>query len=134
MEFRINLKPNHVSGFDILGRGRSKNDILKVVIANTSRVFCSFGDGHMPRDNVVRVYSLEKHRKVVKVLDKPIKWSKKQLRANGFDPAHHQRFTKREIVKPAHWAAVYYDIPVTVLDMMGMKVTQGERTWKMVPR
>lgn len=61
----------------------------------------------------VRAFHLEKRRKKVE-----IKKTKKG--------------TVRTVVSPAHWVATYYDIPVYVLQVAGLKVVQGERNFKLV--
>lgn len=76
----------------------------------------------------VRVYSLEKRRKKVEVLEKPVKWNKKKLRANGYLPTD-EKWDKRVVVEPAHWVGHYYDIPVVMIRMLGLEVKQGTRTF-----
>jgi len=61
----------------------------------------------------VRAFHLEKRRKKVE-----IKKTKKGI--------------VRSVVSPAHWVAIYYDIPVDVLRVAGLKVVQGERNFKLV--
>lgn len=133
MEFRFNLRPTHVSGFDICGRGRTKFQVLSIIRSATrSWSFSKWHDGVFLDSETVRVYTVEKRRKKVEVLAKPKKWSKKRLRDNGFD-ANEEKYDTRVVTKRAHWVGHYYDIPLAWLKVMNMKTVQGARTWKMVP-
>jgi hypothetical protein len=127
MSITFKLKPNFVSGFDFIGRARTKEDVLQVIRNDYILSFC-YGLGYTgclrpSNGHWIRVYSLEKHRKKVRVLDKPIKWTKKKLKDNGFLPTE-EKYTYREIIHPTHWVGVYYDIPVEMLRLMGMKAVQ----------
>lgn len=66
-------------------------------------------------EEVVRVYNLEKRRKVV-VRSKPNKQGKKSSK----------------VICPNHWVAHYYDIPVSVLKLAKLKVVQHARNFEFV--
>ena len=63
----------------------------------------------------VRVYNIEKRRKVVKVVT---------------DSKKLKKGIKREIVTPSHWVATYYDFPLELLKVAKIRVVQGTRTFK----
>ena len=64
-------------------------------------------------EEIVRVYNLEKRRKVV-VRSKPNKQGKKTSK----------------VISPNHWIAYYYDIPVVVLKLAKLKVVQHARNFE----
>ena len=66
-------------------------------------------------EEIVRVYNLEKRRKVV-VRSAPDK--------------HGNKTSK--IISPNHWVANYYDIPVVVLKLAKLKVVQHARNFEFV--
>lgn len=66
-------------------------------------------------EEIVRVYNLEKRRKVV-VRSKPNKQGKKTSK----------------VISPNHWVAHYYDIPVYVLKLAKLKVVQHTRNFEFV--
>lgn len=66
-------------------------------------------------EEIVRVYNLEKRRKVV-VRSKPNKQGKKTSK----------------VISPNHWVANYYDIPVVALKLAKLKVIQNTRNFKFV--
>lgn len=132
MEFKFNIKPGHVSGFDFFGRPRSKDEVVKkisaghlVAVDKHGSYLISYGDKN---GDTVRVYNIEKRRKKVEILTKPKKWTKKQLLANGY-AATDSVIIKRIVKTPAHWVGFYYDIPVALLKMAGLAVVQGPRTF-----
>lgn len=131
MKITIKLNPQQVSGFDFNGRARSQVAVLAII--RSGHVSSWSNSGHHAlspyrNEDTVRVYSIEKHRKKVEVLAKPKKWTKKELRANGFNDTD-VKFTTRVVTKPAHWTGVYYDIPTSVLKMAGLRVVQTTRTF-----
>ena len=67
-------------------------------------------------EEIVRVYNLEKRRKVV-VRSKPNKQGKKTSK----------------VISPNHWVAHYYDIPVSLLKLANLKVVQNNRNFDLVP-
>lgn len=131
MQIKLNIKPVHVSGFDFIDCPRSKQEVINLISRGQSTVSCGSQGTYlsMGRDSrMARVYNLEKRRKVVEVLAKPKKWTKKMLRANGFLDTD-VKYTTRIVKTPAHWVGVYYDIPLDVLKLAGLKVVQGNRTF-----
>ena len=134
MEFRINLRPTHVSGFDFISRNRTKEEVLKIIRqpVRSSWSFSKWHDGLLLDDDTVRMHTVEKRRKKVEILAKPKKWSKKQLRDNGF-AVTDEKYDTRVVTKRGHWVGHYYDIPIAWLKLMKMKAVQGSRTWKLVP-
>jgi hypothetical protein len=126
------LKPRFVSGFDFMGRARSQWSVLQVISSGGDYLRC-YGTTHtdcfrLDSKPFVRVYSLEKRRKKVKVLDKPVKWTKKKLKDNGF-LLTDEKYTYREIIHPTHWVGVYYDIPIEMLRLMSLKAVQKKHNF-----
>lgn len=96
----------------------TKRDVIRKAIGTGREwVTCTHGTGYVKHTNedTIRVYNLEKHRKVVhRTVVKGKKTSK--------------------IVKRGHWVAFVYDFPVTALEVVGLRVVQGERTFKLKSR
>lgn len=131
MKITVKLKPQHVNGFDWNGRPHSQKDILAIIRSGHVDNWSNSGNRALSPyrgEDMVRVYSLEKHRKKVQVLAKPKRWTKKELRANGFNDTD-VKFTTRVVTKPAHWTGIYYDIPTSILKMAGLRVVQTTRTF-----
>lgn len=111
MRFNVNIKPMCVEA-------ETKCDVIRKAIG-TGRNWSTGtnGTGYVQRTNedTIRVYNLEKHRKVVhRTVVKGKKTSK--------------------IVKRGHWVAFVYDFPVAALEAVGLRVVQGERTFKLKSR
>lgn len=140
MELKLNIKPTkYVAG--------SHAEILRMVRGGSYAWCGSGGSGYSfsgfsrslydRNDTMVRVYSLEKHRKVVKLLDKPKKLTAKQKRdmMNAYPsrtPAD-DGMLRREVVWPAKWVAFVYDIPMEMIKLCGLDVKQGNRTFTIAP-
>jgi hypothetical protein len=97
--------------------GSTKDSVLRHIKRNLVRGDCTYGYGlvALRNDNFVRVYNIEKRRKVVKVVT---------------DPKKLKKGIKREIVTPSHWVATYYDFPLELLKVAKIRVVQGTRTFK----
>lgn len=68
-------------------------------------------------DGTIRVYTLEKRRKVTAVV----------VPKKG--PIDRKN---RQVVRPAHWVGRVYDIPTSLLKALGLKVVQTPRTFHFV--
>lgn len=102
------------------------------IISSISKNWCLTSHGKSLRyvltdkdANTVRLYNLEKHRRVVKVVParKP---TKDEIRK--FNLSKEKAKTKcitREVVSGTYWTANVYDIPIDVIPFMGnVKITQ----------
>lgn len=88
----------------------------------TFTISSSFGTGlHSERVGIVRVFNIEKHR------------PKKEYTGRKHDGLKGKvRNTK--IVKRGHSIAYVYDFKVDMLKMLGLKVKQGSRTFKIIDK
>ena len=76
---------------------------------------------------IVRMYSLEKHRRKMKVVPpRPLTKSEKQ---RFYTKDKDARITREPIIPHTYWTAVYYDIPESMLKFFGIRVVQGNRTF-----
>lgn len=97
----------------------------RVTSSNRNQVMNAISGGHMPsvgthgiyltpypgsRRETIRVYNLEKHNKRVE-----------RYKVSG------KKKMQSRVVKPAHWVGHYYDIPVALLKLAGLKVEQRTR-------
>jgi hypothetical protein len=97
----------------------TKAHVIRKIQGTLVAGFGMYGTGfvasaHKDRD-FVRVYNIEKRRKVVKVVT---------------DPKKLKKGIKREIVTPSHWVVTYYDFPLELLKVAKIRVVQGTRTFK----
>ena len=112
MQLRLNISPKIV-----------KDESRAAVMTRISSGFCAqyskYGNYlapfHMTGDYVIRVYSLEKRRKKV---------SRKVVRNK----------TVSTVISKAHWVGIYYDIPISVIKFMNVKLVQLTRHFVFVPR
>lgn len=102
-------------------RARTKSSLLSIIRSGirsgTFTISSQFGSG-ISNANIVRVYNLEKHR--------PLK--KQSPRAN-YD-GDKGKIRKTKIQEPGHWTARVYDFQRQDLENAGLKVLQGNRTFK----
>lgn len=118
MYLSLKFKANAVTG-------SSKQHILSKIKTTMYYSFVhtygSYGNFCSARrnDNLVRLYSIQKHRKVVT-----------RVRKNNK--------TISTVVSPAHWSGHYYDVPYDVIkaicDTQGVKFVQGNRTYSIVKK
>lgn len=116
MQIKLNVNAQRVTG-------RTKHEIVSKLQSTMVR---GFGNRYTNalisikitgnEEQVVRVYNIEKRRKVV-VRSKPNKQGKKTSK----------------VISPNHWVAHYYDIPVSVLKLAKLKVVQNNRNFDLVP-
>lgn len=116
MQIKLNVNVRRVTG-------RTKHEIVSKLQSTMVR---GFGNRYTNalisikitgnEEQVVRVYNIEKRRKVV-VRSKPNKQGKKTSK----------------VISPNHWVAHYYDIPVSVLKLAKLKVVQNNRNFDLVP-
>ena len=113
MQLRLNISSKIV-----------KDESRAAVMARISSGFCAhysskYGNYLVPfritSDYMIRVYSLEKRRKKV---------SRKVVRNK----------TVSTVISKAHWVGTYYDIPISVIKFMNVKVVQLTRHFEFVPR
>jgi len=118
MELRIKINPQHISGFDFIGRPRNHREIMNKIaqIQNTA----------YRAGNKTVVYNLEKHRKVVeqKMVKVPMPDRPKGSRATVMVKQH-------VVVTPAHWTANVYVFDKSVLHDAGLTVWQKTRHFVM---
>lgn len=116
MQIKLNVNAQRVTG-------RTKHEIVSKLRSTMVR---GFGNRYTNvlvsikitgnEERVVRVYNLEKRRKVV-VRSKPNKQGKKTSK----------------VISPNHWVAHYYDIPASLLKLANLKVVQNNRNFDLVP-
>ncbi len=109
MKFSFTLKPRIITG-------QTKHGLVSKIMANHVWTFSRNGSFLGPvvksgQRSTLRVYNLEKHRKVVK-----------RTIVNGKK--------KSEIVSPNHWVGFVYDIPLELIQLMEIKVIQDSRTFR----
>lgn len=99
----------------------SRVAIVRAISNGFSRAFGVNGGNYLvPNwvgDGTIRVYTLEKRRKVVKVV----------VPKKG--PIDRKN---RQVVRPAHWVGRVYDIPTSLLKALGLRVVQMPRTFHFV--
>lgn len=98
----------------------SRVAIVRAISSGFAQAFGTGGNYLAPigrGDGTIRVYTLEKRRKVTAVVV-----PKKGLidRKN------------RQVVRPAHWVGRVYDIPTSLLKALGLRVIQMPRTFHFV--
>lgn len=109
MEIRIKFKPQ-------VHRATTREEVFRSV--TRGRVFTVDRDGvyYAPiresNATTVRVYNLQKINRKARGTKGP----------------------NREVVREAHWIGYVYDIPVRVLQVSGLRVKQGARTFKFETR
>lgn len=110
MAIVIKIKPVKVTG-------KSKQDVINKVRGysvwsrgnhfNSNGSFLEKRQGHGSRDEaVVRLYSLEKHNRKVKVTKRTITRGKRKGEVE----------ITREVVRQSGWVAHYYELPMTMID------------------
>jgi hypothetical protein len=116
----------------VLGRYRNQAEVINICRGNPRIV--SIGGSHTVCGiECIRAYSINKVRRKFVKYDKPKKWTKKMLKQNGYD-ANEEKFTYGEEIHPTHWVGVYYDFPVSVLNLLNLTVVQGKHSYKLVPK
>lgn len=141
MKLTTTIKPQYTGTTDFFGHPFSRLGILKYICGNRTQSHGIFGNGYVSGrdDENIRVFNIEKRRKKVKVLETPRKLTQKQAHKEGIHTSHchpvrgAKVIITREVVSKATWIGYYYDIPVMLLKLMGLRVIQGERTFKLVP-
>lgn len=112
MQLKLNLNPIKVTGC-------TQTEVLNRICNRHLHSSGALGNALIPypgdRKDHVRVYSLEKRRKRV------------------------QRKTTKggvitEVISRGHWVGLYYDIPASLLEAAGLKVVQGQRTFRIQKR
>jgi len=119
MELRINIKP-------IVLIAGNKDAIMRRISHYTLNY------GPMKATEEV-AYNLQKYRKKVKVLDKPIKMTAKQLKERGFAKGK-KKYITREVVTEAYWKAHVYLIPKQVLKFTKTRINQENHNFTLVKR
>lgn len=96
-------------------RSRIQRGIRYGLISSSTR----FGNGiHAEGSKTVRVYNLQKQR------PKRVQSDKKTY--DGRDG----KIAVTKITERGHWTAAVYDIPIDMLQLAGLKVRQGARTFQ----
>lgn len=107
MKLMLNVRPTRVTG-------TNRNQVMNAISGEHIPSVGTHGIYLTPypgsRRETIRVYNLEKHNKRVERARSP--GSKK---------------TKSVVVSPAHWVGHYYDIPVALLKLAGLRVEQRTR-------
>lgn len=122
MEIRVKLKPRVV-------RATSRESLLHLIVGGHSFCIHNNAVAHKPlfgkdRDNLVRVYNLEK----VNAKYRQIKYKK----SNPKTGAVKNRTWKVELVRKGEWVAHVYDFDLAVLKAAGLTVMQGTRHFTIV--
>ena len=136
MKIITTIKPQKIVktslGFDFRKIVAStKAEVISIATANHRLTFSNIGTGYIvpgPKTDYVRVFNLEKHRKVVEVLPTNPKTKAK----NAKNVKDGKEELKRVVKTPGHWVAYVYDIPVEVLKVNNLRVTIGFRNFKIV--
>ena len=110
MQVNIKIKPMKFES-------TTKGSVISKIVGQHVLTISKHGTGYQTiggsTSDTIRVYNLEKRRKVVE-----------RTLVKG------KRSTK--IIKRAHWIAFVYDFPMSLLKCGNMKVVQGGRTFKLV--
>lgn len=125
MQFRVNIKPKKYLKTSVFAENMyapvqsTKEEVKNDVFSNHKYVFGGNVSCHISFDGkTARVASFQKiRRKTVEVTDK-------RLLKKGI---------KRQVFRPTHWVATYYDIPISLLRMMNVRLVQGWNNWKIEP-
>lgn len=124
MQFRINIKPKKYLKTSPLATNMfapassTKQDVIKHIFRNFTYVYsnnCACYVNH--KIKMARVASFQKVRKKVEIVT---------------DTRLIKKGIKRKLITPTHWVATYYDIPVSLLEMMQVKAVQKWNTWELV--
>jgi hypothetical protein len=109
MQLKLTLTPRKVTG-------RTQTEVMSRIRDRHLFSWGGLGNALTPypgdRKDHVRVYSLEKRRKKVRLTGK----------------------REREVISRGHWVGIYYDIPASLLEAAGLKVVQGHRTFEIQKR
>lgn len=105
MKLTMNIKPSKKEG-------KTKQGALPKIRYIYGTTYTKYGHGVMADANYVYAFNLEKHRK-----------KSQRIGARG------QKLKKPKIT-PSKWVCYYYQIPVALLEAMGLMVVQGTRTFK----
>lgn len=125
MQFRVNVRPVNYFKTSVFAENMyapvasTKREVEQHVFNRFIYTISKNFSGYLNRElEIVRVATFQKiRRKTVEVTDK-------RLLKKGI---------KRQVVRPTHWVAIYYDIPIALLAMMNVKAVQESQTWKLVP-
>lgn len=106
MELKVKIKPRSVQAFcrEAAVRTMTRGHVL--TIDHYGNYYAPINDS---KSNTVRVYNLQKV-------------NRKAVGTKG---------PNREIVRSSHWNGYFYDIPVEVLRVCGLRVKQGLRNFKL---
>lgn len=94
--------------------------------------YVTLRSGRNSDEQYLRVFNLEKQRKVVEVLDKPIKITARQatkMRKNG-EHVDDSMMITRKVVRPARWIVHTYMIPMSVAEALSLSVIQKNRNFE----
>jgi hypothetical protein len=134
MKIITTIKPQKIVktslGFDFQKIVAStKDEVISLATANHQLTFFNLGAGYIvPGSNpqYLRVFNLEKHRKVVEVLPTKAKAKNPPNTKNG------KKELTRVVKTPGHWVAYVYDVPIEVLKINKLRVTIGNRNFKII--
>ena len=119
MQLKLTLTPRKVTG-------RTQTEVMSRIRDRHLLSWGGLGNALIPypgdRKDHVRVYSLEKRRKKVRLTGK-------RNKANS-----NQSYWEREVISRGHWVGIYYDIPASLLEAARLKVVQGHRTFEIQKR
>lgn len=110
MELKLKFKPIYMTG-------SSKKNIVEQIKYGYIPIYqlykgiriCGY---YRKQSKTVRVYNLIKHNR----------------------KTQHDRDGNTIIIKPMYWEAFVYDIPLDVLDFMGLSIVQKERNFRVYKR
>jgi hypothetical protein len=141
-KFKLKMSPHTVGqkptdeNFLDFGVYRTKESIVNTLCSRLWGEFIGFSsDRHYSNvisfsvdgERVVRVYSLEKHRRKMKEITPRVLTKDEKRKFNTTDRS--ARMTREAVVSRTYWTAVYYDIPERVLKFFNIRVEQGNRTF-----
>lgn len=125
MQFRVNIKPKKYFKTSVFAENMyapiqsTKEEVKKDVFSNHQYVSVGNVSCYISFDGkTARAASFQKIRKKTVVV------TDKKLTKNGI---------KRQVIRPTHWVATYYDIPIALLALMNVRLVQEWNTWKIEP-
>jgi hypothetical protein len=130
LQLKLNIKGQHRGGKNMFGWATTSTEVRESIMSNVPSFKPHVANGV----ECVRAYNLNKVRRKWVKFDKPKKMTKKEIKAYyGYIPTDVDPMVYGELVHPTHWVGTFYDIPVVVLKMLGLRVEQGRNTYKLVP-
>lgn len=129
LQLKLNIKGIQRGGKSMFGWTNTATQVRESIMSAVP----SFKPHIVNGIEYIRAYNLNKVRRKWVKFDKPKKMTKKEIKAYyGYIPENVDPMVYGELVHPTHWVGTYYDIPVVVLKMLGLRVAQGRNTFKLV--